>query len=86
MECRSIQRVDFPRHNILIGEIAEMDCAEDSLSDGVADFSKVQPILLVMNDKSCWKLGKRIAKAWHVGKGLNRTSTYDRIVACVCLA
>ena len=79
MECRLIQRVDFPGHNILIGEIAEMDCAEDSLSDGVVDFSKVQPILLVMNGKSYWKLGERLARAWHIGKGLMKSWRYDRM-------
>jgi hypothetical protein len=41
-----------------------------SLTEGTVDFEKVQPILLVMNDRSYWKLGTRFAKAWNVGKSL----------------
>jgi flavin reductase (DIM6/NTAB) family NADH-FMN oxidoreductase RutF len=73
MECRLIQTVDFPRHDIFVGEIVETYCDESCLSDGVVDFSKVQPILFVMNDKSYWKLGERLARAWHVGKGLRKS-------------
>jgi hypothetical protein len=32
----------------------------------------VQPILFVMNDRSYWSLGKKIAKAWSIGKQLNK--------------
>jgi flavin reductase (DIM6/NTAB) family NADH-FMN oxidoreductase RutF len=73
MECRLIQSVDFPRHDIFIGEIVETYCDERCVTDGVVDFSKVQPILFVMNDKSYWKLGERLARAWHVGKELKKT-------------
>ena len=38
------------------------------LTDGVVDFGKVQPILFVMNDRSYWSLGKKLAEAWSVGK------------------
>jgi len=36
------------------------------------DYAKVRPILFVMNDKSYWKLGERLAKAWAVGKALKK--------------
>ena len=36
--------------------------------DGVVDFGKVQPILFVMNDRSYWKIGGKIGKAWNIGK------------------
>ena len=70
MECKLIQTVDFPRHDIFIGEIVETYCDDAYLSEGVVDFAKVQPILFVMNDKSYWKLGERFAQAWDVGKSL----------------
>lgn len=73
MECRLIQTVDFPKHDIFVGEIVETYCDERCVTDGVVDFSKVQPILFVMNDKSYWKLGERLARAWHVGKELKKT-------------
>jgi len=70
MECRLIQTVDFPNHDIFIGEVVETYCDEQCLTDGIIDVSKVQPFLFVWNDKSYWKLGKRFAKAWEVGKEL----------------
>jgi len=73
MECRLVQTVDFPRHDIFIGEIVETYCAETCLTDGIVDFSKVQPILFAMNDKSYWQLGERLARAWHVGKGFEKS-------------
>jgi flavin reductase (DIM6/NTAB) family NADH-FMN oxidoreductase RutF len=73
MECRLVQTVDFPRHDIFIGEIVEAYCEERCLTEGIVDFSKVQPILFAMNDKSYWKLGERLARAWHVGKGFKKS-------------
>jgi flavin reductase (DIM6/NTAB) family NADH-FMN oxidoreductase RutF len=73
MECRMIQTIDFPRHDIFVGEIVETYCDENCLTDGVVDFSKIQPILFVMNDKSYWKLGERLARAWNIGKELKKT-------------
>jgi flavin reductase (DIM6/NTAB) family NADH-FMN oxidoreductase RutF len=71
MECRLIRTVDFPKHDIFIGEIVETYCKEDCLTGGVPDFSKVRPILFVMNDRSYWELGRRLAKAWDIGKSFN---------------
>ena len=72
MECRLIQTVDFPRHDVFIGQIVETYCDEQSLTDGVLDFAKVRPFLFVMNDKSYWRLGERFAKAWDIGKGVKK--------------
>jgi hypothetical protein len=32
----------------------------------------VKPILFVMNDRSYWKLGGKLARAWNVGKKLKQ--------------
>lgn len=69
MECRLIQTVDFPRHDIFIGEVVEAYSEDEYMTDGVVDMAKVRPILFVMNDRSYWKLGRRFAQAWHIGKG-----------------
>ena len=68
MECELIKTVDFPNHDIFIGRIVETYCDDRVLENGVIDFSKVKPILFVMNDRSYWKLGRKLAKAWDVGK------------------
>jgi flavin reductase (DIM6/NTAB) family NADH-FMN oxidoreductase RutF len=73
MECKLVQTIDFPTHDIFVGEIVETYCDERCLTDGVVDFSKVDPILFVMNDRSYWKIGERFASAWNAGKELEGT-------------
>jgi flavin reductase (DIM6/NTAB) family NADH-FMN oxidoreductase RutF len=68
MECRLLQVLDRPNHDVFIGEIVESHCDEAVLTGGVLDFGKVRPFLFVMNDKSYWRLGERLARAWSVGK------------------
>lgn len=67
MECKLIKTVDFPMHDIFIGKITSTYCDNSVLENGIVDFSKVQPILFVMSDMTYWKLGEKLAKAWHVG-------------------
>lgn len=70
MECELVKTVDFPNHDIFIGRINETYCDDNLLTEGMVDFGKVQPILFVMNDRSYWKIGGKLAKAWDVGKEL----------------
>jgi flavin reductase (DIM6/NTAB) family NADH-FMN oxidoreductase RutF len=70
MECELVQTVDFPNHDVFVGRIVETYCDEKALKDGVVDFDRVQPILFVMNDRSYWRLGGRVGKAWEIGKEL----------------
>lgn len=70
MECELIKTVDFPSHDIFMGRVSATYCDETVLTDGKVDFEKVQPILFVMNDQSYWSLGKKLAKAWNIGKEL----------------
>jgi len=72
MECKLVQTVDFPQHDVFIGEVVETHCDERYLTEGVVDVSKVHPILFVMNDRSYWELGGRLAKAWSIGNELKR--------------
>ena len=72
MECELTKTVDFPNHDIFIGRIVETYCDESVQTDGVVDFGKVQPILFVMNDRSYWKIGGKIGKAWNIGKQLTK--------------
>ena len=72
MECKLIQIVNFPRHDIFIGEIIETYCDDSCMTDNIVDFAKVQPILFTMNDTGYWKLGERFARAWSIGKNYKR--------------
>jgi flavin reductase (DIM6/NTAB) family NADH-FMN oxidoreductase RutF len=72
MECELIKTVDFPNHDVFVGKIVDTYCDESVLIEGSVDVGKLQPILFVMNDRSYWSLGKKIAKAWNVGKELTK--------------
>ena len=72
MECKLIQTVDFPKHDIFIGEIVETYIEEEFVKDGVVDYGKVQPLYFSMDGPSYWKLGEQFVKAWHVGKELKK--------------
>ena len=72
MECKLVQIVNFPRHDIFIGEIIETYCDDSCLTGGTVDFAKVQPILFTMNDTGYWKLGERFARAWSIGKNFKK--------------
>jgi flavin reductase (DIM6/NTAB) family NADH-FMN oxidoreductase RutF len=77
MECQLIKTVDFPNHDVFVGKIVATFCNEEVLSEGSVDFGKVQPLLFIMNDRSYWSLGKKVAKAWDVGKD-QKINTPDR--------
>jgi len=68
MECKLTKTVDFPKHDLFIGEVVETYCDENCMTDGIVDFAKINPILFAMNDRSYWKLGERFARAWDIGK------------------
>jgi flavin reductase (DIM6/NTAB) family NADH-FMN oxidoreductase RutF len=70
MECRLIKTVDFPNHDVFMGQIIATYCDEAILTDGIVDFSKAQPILFVMDDRSYWMLDHKFAKAWNIGQEL----------------
>ncbi len=72
MECELVKTVGFPNHDVFIGKVAATYCDESVLTNGIVDLAKVQPILFAMNDRSYWSLGKKLAKAWSIGKELNK--------------
>jgi len=70
MECRLVRTIDFPKHDIFVGEVVQTYCDEEVLTDGEVDYAKIRPILFTMSGHGYWKLGERFATAWEVGKEL----------------
>jgi flavin reductase (DIM6/NTAB) family NADH-FMN oxidoreductase RutF len=70
MECRLVRTVDLPQHDVFFGKIVTTYCDNTLLKDNVIEIGKVNPILFVMNDRSYWKLGEKLADAWKIGKQL----------------
>jgi len=72
MECRLVETVDFPTHDLFIGEVTATHCDEEILQDGVVDFARVRPLLFVMNDRGYWSIGHKVAQAWNAGMDLRK--------------
>ena len=70
MECQLVKTVDFPHHDVFIGQIIETYCDETVLTEGAVDLGKLKPLLFAMNDRSYWGIGKKIGNAWNIGKEL----------------
>ena len=68
MECELLRTIDFPNHDIFIGKIIKTYCDDQILDEGVVNIGKLDPILFDMNSRCYWKLGKKVGKAWDIGK------------------
>jgi flavin reductase (DIM6/NTAB) family NADH-FMN oxidoreductase RutF len=70
MECRLDRIIDFPTHDVFIGEIVQTYADESVLSGADVDISKLKPLLFDMSSKKYWSIGNEIAKCWNIGKRL----------------
>ena len=70
MECRLHSVVDFPTHDVFIGEIVATHADETVLKDGKIDITVLNPLLFDMAGVGYYKIGSRVAGAWNVGKNL----------------
>lgn len=76
MECRLERTVDFPTHDVFVGEIVATYAQKEVLTaDGNIDISKVKPLLFDMSSKKYWSLGKAIGNCWNIGKQLKAGHT-----------
>ena len=66
MECKLKQTVEFPTHELFIGEIVETYCEDRCFKNGVLDLGQVKPILYSTNNY--WKIGEPLARAFEIGK------------------
>ena len=51
IECKLIKVVDFPNHDVFIGEIVTTYAEDAVLTDGLVDYSNVRPLLFTMADQ-----------------------------------
>ncbi len=71
MECRLERTVDFPNHDVFVGEIVATYAQKEVLdANGEIDIARVKPLLFDMNSKKYWSLGQAVGDCWRVGKQL----------------
>lgn len=67
LECKVIEEVGLPTHDLFIGEIVGAYTEERYLTDGKIDIKKLNPLLLTMRDNNYWTVGDHIGRAWNIG-------------------
>lgn len=67
LECKVIEKVELPTHDLFIGEIVGAYTEERYLTDGKIDIKKINPLLLTMRDNNYWTMGNLVGKAWNIG-------------------
>ncbi len=67
MECKLIEHVKLPTHDLFVGEVVGTYADLDVLTNGVVDIAKLRPLLFDMASKKYWGLGEPVAKCWSVG-------------------
>jgi len=74
--CNVIQTIERPVHTVFVGEVKEAYVEETIMSDGVPDYTKIDPILYVpivgtkQHAGLYTRMGENLAEAWKVGKEL----------------
>ena len=72
MECKLINVVDLPSHEVFIGEIVDAYANAECCSDGKPDIKKIRPFMLTMPDNQYWEVGGNAGKAWSIGKNIKQ--------------
>lgn len=72
MECRLERTVDFPTHDVFVGEIVATWAQDEVLAEGKVDLEKVDPLLFDFSSIHYWSLGQKVAPCWNVGKQLKK--------------
>ena len=71
LECKLLQTVEIGSHTQFIGEILDVKADESVLTeDGLPDAEKVMPICFAPGKPGYFGFGKKLAKAFSVGKEL----------------
>lgn len=70
MECKLVRTVNFPEEFLFLGEIISIYVDDKCLTDGKPDIKKVDPLIYSTSDKSYYRLGEFIGKAYNIGQKL----------------
>ena len=70
MELRLYDVLDFPTHDIFVGELVQTYADESVMADDHIDIARLRPLLFDMASKKYWALGAPLGNCWSVGKTL----------------
>jgi flavin reductase (DIM6/NTAB) family NADH-FMN oxidoreductase RutF len=68
VECKLVQTIDIPDHELFIGEIIAAYSDERYLAKGAPDLRKIAPFILSIPERKYLALGAEVGPAWEMGK------------------
>ena len=74
MELKLHDVLDFPTHDIFLGELVQTYADDAVMIDEKIDIAKVRPLLFDMASVKYWRLGPPLGNCWNVGKSLKQSS------------
>ena len=72
MELKLHETLDFPTHDIFVGELMQTYADEAVITNDHIDIAKLRPLLFDMASRRYWRLGQPLGKCWNVGKALKK--------------
>ena len=72
MELKLYDVLDFPTHDVFVGELIQTYAADGVMTNDKIDIAKLRPLLFDMASIQYWRLGQAIGKCWNVGKALKK--------------
>lgn len=72
MELKLHDVLEFPTHEIFVGELVQTYVDPEVMTGGAIDIAKVRPLLFDMASKKYWSLGPALGNCWSAGKALKK--------------
>jgi flavin reductase (DIM6/NTAB) family NADH-FMN oxidoreductase RutF len=72
MELKLHDVLDYPTHEIFIGELVQTHADDGVLTGGKIDVTKLRPLLFDMASVRYHRLGPAVGKCWSAGKALKK--------------
>jgi len=72
IECKLVNQLPLGNDTAYFGEIIEIFCEEDVLTNGQPDLLKIRPFVFTMPDNGFYSIGPRIGTGWQSGKSFKK--------------
>ncbi|MGZ4904911.1 MAG: flavin reductase family protein, partial [Halobacteriota archaeon] len=74
LECQLLRSVEIGLHTQFIGELKDVKVDEDLIKDGDPLIEKIAPLIFALDNRSYYRVGKYVAKAFSIGKEIEKKS------------
>jgi flavin reductase (DIM6/NTAB) family NADH-FMN oxidoreductase RutF len=68
LECSLVQTIPLGNDTLYLGEIKEIYCEENAMTQEKPDVKKIKPFVLTFPDNGLYSIGPQIGTGWKTGK------------------